>query len=42
MSNPEADDRDRHGLRIVILAVLFAILAQGCFVVSVSLTRDPF
>ena len=42
MAGPEAGKARGGGRRVVILAFVFALLAQGCFILSVSLTRDPF
>ena len=42
MERPDPGDPIVGRWRVVVLALMFALLAQGCFIAAVSLTRNPF
>jgi hypothetical protein len=42
MTGPDAGDPKAGRWRVAVLALVFALLAQGCLIAAVSLTRDPF
>jgi hypothetical protein len=42
MPSPETGGPSVGRWRVVVLAMVFALLAQGCFVAAVMLTRNPF
>jgi hypothetical protein len=42
MPGPGPDDPRAGRRRVVVLAAVFALLAQGCFVAAISLSVNPF
>jgi hypothetical protein len=42
MAHPDGTQPRPRGWRVLVLAILFALLSHGCFIVATSLTRSPF
>ncbi len=41
MASPDTGDPSRGRWRVVVLAVTFALLSHGCFMLATSLTVNP-
>ena len=41
MAKPAGNDPRRGRWRVAVLALVFALVSHGCFIVATSLTRSP-
>lgn len=42
MAGPDPGVAKRGRWRVVVLALVFALLSHGCLIAAISLTRSPF